>query len=239
MIGITNAISSIIGRIVVSYPVGSTCTCTNGSVTYTAKDTSGACVFNVMSLGTWTVSCSTGGSEPSTASADVVIDEWWQTKNVTLSYEVILISNGVIQDGVNFTVSQYGALTSGSQSQAYALFTTSGNYAVIAYTTDKIDITSFSTLNLELDSTEYNWSYCSLDNCPVIGISSDVPTIGSSSAELGPADAVETISAEAYWAGGGAQLDLSEHIGEKYLFVTVSGSSTYSGKLNIKNFNAM
>ena len=239
MIGITNAVSSIIGRIVVSYPVGSICTCTNeyDTVTYTAKDTSGACVFNIMSLGTWTVSCTTGGSDPSTTSANVVIDKWWQTKNVALSYEAILIESGIPQ--VEFVVSQYGTLTPGSQSQAYATFSTSGNYAVIARTKDKIDITSFDTLTMTLDASNANYCYINTDNCPVIGIASNVPEIGASSATLDSVDAVENISTAYYWTGGTTQLDLSGYTGEKYVFVTISGSQSYSGLLNIAEFYAI
>lgn len=63
MIGITNSGfggSGGIAFIQVTYPVGSSCSCTNGTRTYRAKDTSGSCVFNVKDPGNWMVSCIDG-----------------------------------------------------------------------------------------------------------------------------------------------------------------------------------
>ena len=39
----------------VTYPSGSVCTCTSGTLTLTAKDTSGKAMFIIPSAGTWTV----------------------------------------------------------------------------------------------------------------------------------------------------------------------------------------
>lgn len=71
--------------IVVTYPAGSTCTCTNGSKTLTAKDTSGTWAFQIPEAGTWTVSCTDGTH---TATAPVVISTEGQSESVTLSYNV-------------------------------------------------------------------------------------------------------------------------------------------------------
>lgn len=68
--------------IAVTYPEGSICTCSNGTKTLKARDTSGKALFNV-STGTWTVSC-TDGSE--TASETVSITAEGQVKAVELSY---------------------------------------------------------------------------------------------------------------------------------------------------------
>ena len=71
----------------VTYPVGSTCTATNGSITLTAEGTGGNYLFEVPQPSstpeTWTVSC-TDGSE--TRSKSVSITSKWQTEFVFLTY---------------------------------------------------------------------------------------------------------------------------------------------------------
>lgn len=69
--------------IVATYPSGSTCTCTNGTKTLKAKDTSGSFVFHIPSKGTWTVSCTNGTNTKSTS---VSITTEGQRNAVTLSY---------------------------------------------------------------------------------------------------------------------------------------------------------
>ncbi len=67
----------------VTYPAGSTCTVTNGSVTYTAPDTSGTWACVVHATGTWTVT-STNGTQTATASVSITADG--QTQSATLQY---------------------------------------------------------------------------------------------------------------------------------------------------------
>ena len=45
----------------VTYPSGSVCTCTNGTRTMTAKDTTGKALFVIPTAGTWTVKAVSGG----------------------------------------------------------------------------------------------------------------------------------------------------------------------------------
>lgn len=80
--------------IAVTYPEGSTCTCSNGTKTLKARDTSGKALFNV-TVGEWTVSC-TDGSE--TASETVSIAAGGQVKAVELSYVKIY---GIMRDITN------------------------------------------------------------------------------------------------------------------------------------------
>ena len=47
--------SKVVASIVVTYPAGSTLTCTLGSKALTAKDTSGKWVFGLPSTGNWVV----------------------------------------------------------------------------------------------------------------------------------------------------------------------------------------
>lgn len=59
--------------IVVEYPAGSTCTCSNGTKTFTAKDTSGTAVFSIPSNGLWAVTATDGTNT--------------QSRTVTISYK--------------------------------------------------------------------------------------------------------------------------------------------------------
>lgn len=72
-----------------TYPAGSVCTCTNGSKTLRAKDTSGSFLFMIPEAGTWTVSCTDGTR---TKSKSVVISSKYQEEKITLSYEFVLFS---------------------------------------------------------------------------------------------------------------------------------------------------
>lgn len=92
----------------VTYPSGSTCTCTNGSKTLTANDTTGKALFVIPSSGTWTVKAVKGSKS---TSKTVSITTEGQVKTVTLSYELVLFNNGVVSgyawDSSNFD-SGYG-----------------------------------------------------------------------------------------------------------------------------------
>lgn len=77
----------------VTYPAGSVCTCTKGTKTYKAKDTSGRALFAVPEVGDWTVSCTDGTD---TASKTVTITAEGQAKIVELEYKDYLL-NGETQ----------------------------------------------------------------------------------------------------------------------------------------------
>lgn len=75
----------------VTYPSGSVCTCTNGTLTLTAKDTTGKALFIIPSAGTWTVTAVSGSKSTSKA---VSITAEGQVETVTLSYALIVFNNG-------------------------------------------------------------------------------------------------------------------------------------------------
>lgn len=75
----------------VTYPAGSTCTCTNGSKTLTAKDTSGKALFVIPSAGTWTVTAFSGSKS---TSKTVSITAEGQVETVTLMYGLYIFKNG-------------------------------------------------------------------------------------------------------------------------------------------------
>jgi hypothetical protein len=57
----------------ITYPSGSTCTCSDGSTTLTAPDTSGTWACVVPNTGTWTVSC-TNGTESKSETVTITAD---------------------------------------------------------------------------------------------------------------------------------------------------------------------
>lgn len=93
MVGITNSsgIGKIYAVIGVTYPTGSTCTCTDGAKTLTAKDTTGRALFVIPSAGTWTVTAVSGDK---TASKAVSITTEGQVEVVTLTYELYIFKSG-------------------------------------------------------------------------------------------------------------------------------------------------
>ena len=76
--------------IAATYPDGSVCTCTNGTKTLKAKDTSGKALFNV-TVGEWTVTATDGSS---TTSQAVSITAEGQAESVTLLYGLYLFKSG-------------------------------------------------------------------------------------------------------------------------------------------------
>ena len=97
MVGITNSsgIGKIYAVIGVIYPTGSTCTCTDGAKTLTAKDTTGRALFVIPYAGTWTVKAVSGNKSKSKA---VSITAEGQVEVVTLIFETILWEAGSEQN---------------------------------------------------------------------------------------------------------------------------------------------
>lgn len=75
----------------VTYPTGSTCTCTDGAKTLTAKDTTGRALFVIPYAGTWTVKAVSGNKSKSKA---VSITAEGQVEIVTLTYGLYIFKNG-------------------------------------------------------------------------------------------------------------------------------------------------
>lgn len=82
------AVYAVIG---VTYPSGSVCTCTNGTLTLTAKDTSGKAIFVIPSTGTWTVTAVSGSKS---TSKTVSITAEGQVEIVEMTYGLYIFKNG-------------------------------------------------------------------------------------------------------------------------------------------------
>lgn len=142
----------------VTYPAGSTCTCSDGSTTLTAPDTSGSYVFIVRNTGSWTV---TATNEEKSTSRVVVITSDGQSESVALLYETYLyiagdtcddITGGYVAEGLKASASGNTAhtpsVTYGESSMVIKPITaTSGNYrGGIVRTVYKIDCSKYSKL---------------------------------------------------------------------------------------------
>lgn len=82
----------------VTYPAGSTCTCSDGTTTLTAPNTSGTWACIVPNAGTWTVT-STSGTETDSKAATITTDG--QSVSVALSYFLWLYKDGDTCDAVS------------------------------------------------------------------------------------------------------------------------------------------
>lgn len=123
----------------ITYPAGSTCTCTDGTTTLTAPDTSGTWACIVPNAGTWTVSSTDGDKSKS---ADVVITTDGQSESVTLQYVTYLFKDGETYDsltgGWNGTVN--------SEKQALQLYAAAGK-TNSASPKNKVDLTEYDTVS--------------------------------------------------------------------------------------------
>ena len=151
MVGKTNVAGARLHSVIaVTYPEGSVCSCTNGTKTLKAKDTSGKALFNV-SAGEWTVTATDGNK---TKSATVSITQEAQSESVTLSYW-----NGEFYERGN----QYTNITGGWQKTGAGTFSLNtsdmiigpANYGsnVRGTTKNKVDISGYSSLKFTYTCT--------------------------------------------------------------------------------------
>ena len=131
----------------VTYPAGSTCTCSDGTTTLTAPNTSGSWTCIVYNAGTWTATATDGDKSKS---ADVVITTDGQTESVTLLYITYLFKDGETYDSL--TGGWQGTVN--AEKQALQLAPAAGKTASV-YTKSKVDLTNFSTISAKTDSNPY------------------------------------------------------------------------------------
>lgn len=91
--------TKLFAAIGVTYPAGSVVTCTNGTKTLTAKNTSGQWVFAIPEAGTWTVKATSGSN---TKSQSVSITSEGQFEQIALSFELVLFDSS-LADGYSLS----------------------------------------------------------------------------------------------------------------------------------------
>ena len=131
----------------ITYPAGSTCTCSDGITTLTAPNTSGSWTCIVYNAGTWTATATDGDKSKS---ADVVITTDGQTESVTLLYITYLFKDGETYDSL--TGGWQGTVN--AEKQALQLAPAAGKTDSV-YTKSKVDLTNFNTISAKTDSNLY------------------------------------------------------------------------------------
>ena len=142
----------------ITYPAGSTCTCSDGTTTISAPDTSGTWTCIVPNAGTWTVAA-TDGVENTSESVSITTDG--QIVAIELSYLLWLYKSGNTYNAVTggWSVSEYpstggsfdGVLTLNADSMLLSteVFGGSVGYAN-AFTNNSIDLTGVNTLKFKI-----------------------------------------------------------------------------------------
>ena len=213
-VDVTSEYSVTIGlfsaTISITYLAGSTCTCSDGTTTLTAPDTSGTWACVVPNAGTWTVSSTDGDKSKS---ADVVITTDGQSESVTLLYITYLFKDGETYDSL--TGGWNGAVN--AEKQALQLYADAGKTASV-WTKNKIDLTDYSTVSATTDS-----------NAQISFSIIIASAIGSTSGQV----AIAQISG----AESELSLDISSITGEYFVWLVAyseKGSSRYVYEVSLE-----
>ena len=141
--------SKVVASIVVTYPAGSTLTCTLGSKVLTAKDTSGKWVFGLPNTGNWVVKAA---KDSKSKSATVNITAQGQVETVALSYQLYIfksgsgLTSGYSKKGSGGTVSNANISWSGSSSDG----------GISIYITPAVSLNGYTKLCVDFECS-YNW----------------------------------------------------------------------------------
>ena len=142
----------------ITYPAGSTCTCSDGTTTISAPDTSGTWTCIVPNAGTWTVAA-TDGVENTSESVSITTDG--QIVAIELSYLLWLYKSGNTYNAVTggWSVSEHpstggsfdGVLTLNDNSMLLSTEAWGGSVAYAnAFTNNSIDLTGVNTLKFKI-----------------------------------------------------------------------------------------
>lgn len=140
----------------ITYPAGSTCTCSDGTTALSAPDTSGTWACIVPNAGTWTISCTKGSDSDS---ATVAISTDGQTASVELSYQIVFV-NGSGQATKTPAVKKFGkynselTFTQNSDRYTVSVQANDGNYGGYSTAYFTVDLTKYSTIKLVINATQ-------------------------------------------------------------------------------------
>ena len=142
----------------ITYPAGSTCTCSDGTTTLSAPDTSGTWACIVPNAGTWTAAA-TDGVENTSETVSITTDG--QIVAIELSYLLWLYKSGNTYNAVTggWSVSKHpstggsfdGVLTLNADSMLLSTEVFGGSVAYAnAFTNNSIDLTGVNTLKFKI-----------------------------------------------------------------------------------------
>lgn len=129
----------------ITYPAGSTCTCSDGTTTLSAPDTSGTWACIVPNAGTWTV---TSTSETETDSKAVTITTDGQSTSVELSYALFLFKPNAPSDIIagEWEMPSNSTVTAEAELTVKSVNNYNGGRYISVRTKGQIDLTEYSTL---------------------------------------------------------------------------------------------
>lgn len=129
----------------ITYPAGSTCTCSDGTTTLSAPDTSGTWACIVPNAGTWTVT-STSGAETDSKAVTITTDG--QSISVELSYALFLFKPNAPSDIIagEWEMPANSTVTAEAELTVKSVNNYNGNRSISARTKGRIDLTEYSTL---------------------------------------------------------------------------------------------
>lgn len=129
----------------ITYPAGSTCTCSDGTTTISAPDTSGTWACIVPNAGTWTVT-STSGTETDSKAVTITTDG--QSTSVELSYALFLFKPNAPSDIIagEWEMPANSAVTAEAELTVKSVNNFNSGRIISARTKGQIDLTEYSTL---------------------------------------------------------------------------------------------
>lgn len=129
----------------ITYPAGSTCTCSDGTTTLSAPDTSGTWACIVPNAGTWTVT-STSGAETDSKAVTITTDG--QSTSVELSYALFLFKPNAPSDIIagEWEIPGNGTVTAEAELTVKSVNAYGDHKTWPARTKGQIDLTEYSTL---------------------------------------------------------------------------------------------
>ena len=188
----------------ITYPAGSTCTCSDGTTTLSAPDTSGTWACIVPNAGTWTVGSTDGDKSKS---ADVVITTDGQTENITLQYITHLFNNGDTCDAIT------GGWGTGATS-AGSVSISGQQISIVAYAQksiscgpkNKIDVSEYKALSVTVDSIDNGslsvYLYATSISNPAAKVTTS--TTGTVSLDISSVSGANTVALSFHSEKGGA-----------------------------------
>lgn len=139
------AIPLFAATINITYPSGSTCTCSDGTTTLSAPDTSGTWACIVPNTGTWTVT-STSGTETDSKAVTITTDG--QSISVELSYALFLFKPNAPSDIIagEWEMPANSTVTAEAELAVNSVNNFNGGRIISVRTKGQIDLTEYSTL---------------------------------------------------------------------------------------------
>lgn len=227
----STVIAFFAATISITYPAGSTCTCSDGTTTLSAPDTSGTWTCIVPNAGTWTAAA-TDGVESTSESVSITTDG--QTVAVELSYYTYLFKPNT--DTTNVTggwqLNSKGSLDSAGD-QLVATFMNAynrGNAFNVA-TINKIDFTEFTTLVATCKAADKNNAAPSSATFAVASTQAGINAAGTASTKVASTTFSNSTTT--------VQIDVSGISGSYYVTFVVELSNYNTGTLTVDEVKLM